>query len=427
MEPYKDEYYYEASETQIRELWLSLVDKPISLYINNPFCASICRYCAYKGTPYSKEEYEQFYYTILPKRIRLFNDVIDRNYPKVLFMGGGTPSLVKPADLDNMLTSIRKLDEFELKVFEVHPALHKPEHLDVLQKHGFDVIMVGVQTFDLPALVEQNRAPYTLTEVESIIKDSNSRGFTTATDIIAFLDPSRYDHRQLNKDLDSIYKCEPHWVTIYNNYYNKSTQSVEAFVSTLGKIIASLPGFEFEHPLSREEAVMYMKTHRCIRTVSAAGKVKTRSQMALVDEMLHDTTHHQHYGTQEYYLMGVGNWRYTIYNNTFSVHFSPQRQVEYIEVSNGDEPRYFVTYDTQAKISRDEFLKHLLELLPPPDGKAKLRVDTRILPVPGKIYRKSNVCFLTFSNADQYKKMIDVKALEELSEKHDIRIELRFE
>jgi hypothetical protein len=428
MEPYKDEYYYEASREQIEDLWSSVSGKPISLYINNPFCASICRYCAYKGTPYSSKNYNEFYHSILPSRIKLFNETIEHNHPKVLFMGGGTPSIISANDLEKILGSIKKLDQFQLKVFEVHPALHKSKHLDVLQKYGFDVVLIGVQTLNQQTLEKQNRSKYTFDEVNGIIQDSVSRGFTVGADLLVFLEPDvESSISQFRSDLSTLMSTNLHWLTIANNYYNKSTDNVLSLLNEVERLLKQSE-FRFEHnTLSHSERGMYMKSHRAIRIARIQGAEKTIRQMFLVNEALHDTTHHQLYNTSEYYLIGIGNWRYTIYNNTLSVYFSPERQIEYLEVRGENGPKYFVTYDTSSKIARKDFLKKLFDLLPPPDGEAKLRVDTRILPVPGKIYRKSNVCFLTFSNADQYKKMIDVKALEELSDKYDIRIEFRFE
>lgn len=426
MEPYRDEYYYEASEQQIRELWLSLENKPISLYLNNPFCATICQYCAYKGTPYTKKNYDEFYGNILPKRLQLFNETIKNNKPHALFMGGGTPNLLSPDDLDRLLNSIEKLDDFKLKVFEAHPALYRPEHLDVLQKHSFDIIMLGVQTFDKETLRSQNRLPHSFEKVQAIIEEANAGGLTTAVDIIAFLNQSDFDYQQIAADIVKVSECDPDWIAVYNNYYNKSTESVSKLINVLVEF-ANRSHFDFELQLEKGELIRYMKAHRCIRLVNHSGKEKTLEQMSIVTEMLHDTSFHQNYGTPEYYLMGIGNWKYTIYNNTFSVYFTNDRQVEYIEVRDGSNTRYFVTYDTLSKTPRDEFLKALFDMLPPPDGRAKLSVNTKVRPVPGKIYRKSNVCFLTFSNASSYKSKLDVKSIEKLAEKHDVRVEIRFE
>ena len=68
---------------------------PVSLYLHFPFCVRKCRYCDFLSGPASEEERDN-YIDLLCREIRLRAFEVPGSVDTI-FMGGGTPSIMTPA------------------------------------------------------------------------------------------------------------------------------------------------------------------------------------------------------------------------------------------------------------------------------------------------------------------------------------------
>src|ERR1700756_3510246 len=80
---------------------------PLSLYVHIPWCVRKCPYCDFNSHEQRGEIPEKEYVDALVADLEAsLPDVWGRRIQSI-FMGGGPPSLFKPASIDHLLTSIR--------------------------------------------------------------------------------------------------------------------------------------------------------------------------------------------------------------------------------------------------------------------------------------------------------------------------------
>lgn len=89
-----------------------------SLYINIPFCPSICAYCSYPVLPIAR--YEDIASQYVEKLIEEINFVMDHHgQPSMVYIGGGTPSAIGHVDLAKIIDTVlarSKPSEFTVEI-----------------------------------------------------------------------------------------------------------------------------------------------------------------------------------------------------------------------------------------------------------------------------------------------------------------------
>ena len=128
---------------------------PVSLYLHFPFCERKCRYCDFLSGPAGDETREE-YIGLLCREIELRADEIliaDKGSAAVdtIFIGGGTPSLMTPAQAARVMDTIRScyhvLPDAEISM-EVNPGTVDPDKLRGFKAAGINRLSIGVQSFD---------------------------------------------------------------------------------------------------------------------------------------------------------------------------------------------------------------------------------------------------------------------------------------
>ena len=145
----------------------------LGLYIHVPFCSSTCDFCAFYQERPSKKKIEG-YFLSLNKEIESTN--FDREISTV-FIGGGTPGILKSEELDELCALINSLKlkrDIEWTI-EIAPNEITTEKLSVLANAGVNRISLGVQTFD-PKLMKalgRDHGPQKVHEAHSRIIEYN--------------------------------------------------------------------------------------------------------------------------------------------------------------------------------------------------------------------------------------------------------------
>ena len=128
---------------------------PVSLYLHFPFCERKCRYCDFLSGPAGDETREE-YIGLLCREIELRADEIliaDKGSADVdtIFIGGGTPSLMTPAQAARVMDTIRScyhvLPDAEISM-EVNPGTVDTDKLRGFKAAGINRLSIGVQSFD---------------------------------------------------------------------------------------------------------------------------------------------------------------------------------------------------------------------------------------------------------------------------------------
>ncbi len=120
------------------------------LYIHIPFCERKCIYCDF----YSLESTELIdrFIDSLCREIRLRAEKLPDELKLVstLFLGGGTPSLLRPAQMERILTAVGRHFRFTPDAewsMECNPGTVNAESLGAYREAGFNRLSFGVQSF----------------------------------------------------------------------------------------------------------------------------------------------------------------------------------------------------------------------------------------------------------------------------------------
>ena len=151
--PTAPQFHRGVGEDRYRD-WLAAtsIDRPISLYLHVPFCREMCWYCACNMKLAKRYEPLAAYVGALLAEI----DLVERASPgrlsvSHLHWGGGTPTALKPADLERVMTRLH--DAFDIGpeaeiAIEADPRSLAAAMIERLGALGFTRASFGVQEFD---------------------------------------------------------------------------------------------------------------------------------------------------------------------------------------------------------------------------------------------------------------------------------------
>ncbi len=130
------------------------------IYIHIPFCASFCRYCSFYSERCTDSATMERYVDALLQEIaatpkaRLQVQSPDLWAHPTLYIGGGTPSLLPPDQLERIVSSVRHWlsvtkndDVFEEFTLEANPDDITLEKLAAWRKLGVNRLSIGIQSF----------------------------------------------------------------------------------------------------------------------------------------------------------------------------------------------------------------------------------------------------------------------------------------
>jgi len=146
-----------------------------NIYIHIPFCKQKCDYCSF----YSES-------SPTPERIGQFLDklegkleALDLNKPvQTIFVGGGTPSLLSPDELQRLHLMVKKHIPINLDTeisMECNPETLSPESLDII-KPMITRISLGIQAFNNSCLNVLGRAS-SLDQIENALQLTKNYNF----------------------------------------------------------------------------------------------------------------------------------------------------------------------------------------------------------------------------------------------------------
>ena len=121
----------------------------IGLYVHIPFCASRCPYCDFATAP-ATTALRSRYLDALGREIAREGELLGRPRLRTVFFGGGTPSLLEPAEIVALGDALR--DAFVLRpremTLEANPATLDRARLDAWLALGLTRLSLGAQSFD---------------------------------------------------------------------------------------------------------------------------------------------------------------------------------------------------------------------------------------------------------------------------------------
>src|SRR5437879_6291279 len=120
----------------------------IALYIHFPFCLSICPYCDFdrQATGFDRID---VYLSAVERELARYRQSADQVHS--IFFGGGTPSLMTPAQVEQVLGAARRtfdvLPDAEITL-ECNPGDADRAKLQGFKNAGANRVSFGIQSLD---------------------------------------------------------------------------------------------------------------------------------------------------------------------------------------------------------------------------------------------------------------------------------------
>ncbi len=156
----------------------------LGLYVHVPFCAARCKYCEYTVVDRSENDAEEVYFAALLREFDLYRERLDTPHKTVVGfdIGGGTPSLVKPANIRRVVETARTAFRFRSDIaisIETTPVIadREPARLHSFKEMGIDRISMGVQTTHSKLAHSLDREYEGLTMLERAVRNIRRAGF----------------------------------------------------------------------------------------------------------------------------------------------------------------------------------------------------------------------------------------------------------
>ncbi len=230
--------------------------RKISIYIHIPFCIRKCLYCDFLSAPSTPDCIEQ-YVRALEAEIRFSPDLNGLTGAEIpddpeiqvdtVFLGGGTPSLLTPDQLERILTAVRESyrvqDGAEISM-EVNPGTADLERLQAYRGAGINRLSIGVQSVDDAELALLGRI-HRAGQAEKIFREARRAGFDNINiDLMSALPGQTADKWEQN--LRTVCEWGPEHISAYSLIIEEGTPFAEMDLLPL--------------PSEEEDRLMYHRT-----------------------------------------------------------------------------------------------------------------------------------------------------------------------
>jgi oxygen-independent coproporphyrinogen III oxidase len=204
---------------------------PLGIYIHIPFCSHICPYCDF-NTYQGQEGLIPRYVDAVSRDIERHGEILGQRAAGTIYLGGGTPSLLLPEQVNQILSSCRgsfTLAQHAEITMESNPNSLDRERLAGYRAAGVNRLSIGVQTLDrrgLRVLGRQHEAA----DVQSAYRAARDAGFGNVSLDLIFGWPGQSVESWRN-DLDQALDWEdggPEHLSLYSLIVEPGTPMADA-------------------------------------------------------------------------------------------------------------------------------------------------------------------------------------------------------
>ncbi len=184
------------------------------LYIHIPFCASRCGYCDFYST--TSLAGRDRYVDALAREMEAEYGFLSDGSLNTIYIGGGTPSLLTPAQLGHIFDAAARLWDLEglqEVTLEANPDDLSPEYLAALARLPFDRLSLGVQSFDDGLLKLMNRR-HTAAQAAEAIENARRAGFDNLSADLIYGIPGMTP-RQWADSVERLIALHPEHISAY--------------------------------------------------------------------------------------------------------------------------------------------------------------------------------------------------------------------
>ncbi|MFC5471619.1 radical SAM family heme chaperone HemW [Cohnella suwonensis] len=293
---------------------------PRALYIHIPFCTNKCFYCDFNSYVAAGQPIDA-YLDALENEMKLTVLDLPPTVIDTVFVGGGTPTVLNPAQMERFLASVNRYFPLAGDVeftMEANPGTTDLEKLAAMRAGGVNRISFGAQTFD-NGLLERIGRIHAAQDVIQSIANAKAAGFTNLSIDLMFGLPNQ-SLQQLQDSVTTALELDlPHY-SLYGLKVEENTLFHRLYQRD-------------ELPLPEEEEELAMYEHLMERLGGAGYRHYEISNFARPGfESRHNTTY---WHNEPYYGLGAGAHGYALGMR----HINIKGVQPYIDAANERLPR----------------------------------------------------------------------------------------
>lgn len=165
------------------------------IYFHIPFCKQACHYCNFHFSTSLRNKPDLL--EAMMKELALRREELGSIAFSTVYLGGGTPSLLTPGELETLFSGVFrhfKIEEDAEITLEANPDDLTPEYLMALAQSPVNRLSIGVQSFFEEDLRWMNRAHSGL-EARACIENAQKAGFDNITVDLIYGSPTTTGER----------------------------------------------------------------------------------------------------------------------------------------------------------------------------------------------------------------------------------------
>lgn len=190
--------------------------RPLGIYVHIPFCKSKCSYCNFCSYTNVSQNVMDSYVNALLLQAEDFAVQCKNHYVNSIYIGGGTPTVLKPKQIIRIIDCITKLYKIDRSMeitVELNPATVTVEDLKKLFNAGVNRLSIGMQSANNSELREIGRI-HTYEEFEKTYNAARYVGFENINVDVMYGIPGQ-TRESFSKTIDKLIALEPDHVSLY--------------------------------------------------------------------------------------------------------------------------------------------------------------------------------------------------------------------
>ena len=201
----------------------------LGIYIHIPFCVKKCDYCDFISYPNCYDMQEKYVEKLI-EEIEENKEILKNNFISTIYIGGGTPSSIKPELIQKIINKIYEIANISIEeekteiTIEVNPGTTNKNNLQMYRNCGINRLSIGLQSTDDIILKEIGR----IHNYEQFLDTYNwakEAGFENIN-VDLMLGLPRQDIKILKSSLENIVNLKPmpNHISVYSLIVEEGTQ-----------------------------------------------------------------------------------------------------------------------------------------------------------------------------------------------------------
>ena len=184
----------------------------LGVYIHIPFCAKKCIYCDFVSFE-NRLELQEKYISKLLEEIENERYLFDKYNVTTIYIGGGTPSIIKDKLIGDILNKINRIEQTEITI-EVNPGTIDKQKLMNYKKYGINRLSIGLQSTNNDILKQIGRI-HNYRDFLDTYKYAKEVGFDNINVDLMIGLPNQ-SIQDIKNSIEQIIELKPNHISVYS-------------------------------------------------------------------------------------------------------------------------------------------------------------------------------------------------------------------